>query len=115
MLEGNAKKYGQDANVIKRVEANDIVENEPHLREIEEVWGPAPGKHQADGSGVFILGKQLGNIVIGIQPTFGYEGDPMRLLFEKGFAPTHAFSTFYRWQKAILKLMPFCISEWTGL
>ena len=23
---------------------------------------------------------------------FGYEGDPMRLLFERGFAPTHAFS-----------------------
>ena len=99
VLEGNAKKYGQDANVIKRVDANDIVENEPYLKEIEEVWGPAPGKHQTDGSGVFILGRQLGNIVIGIQPTFGYEGDPMRLLFEKGFAPTHAFSTFYRWLK----------------
>jgi magnesium chelatase subunit H len=28
---------------------------------------------------------------------FGYEGDPMRLLFERGFAPTHAFSAFYRW------------------
>ena len=23
----------------------------------------------------------------------------MRLLFEKGFAPTHAFSTFYQWLK----------------
>ena len=32
-----------------------------------------------------------------MQPAFGYEGDPMRLLFEKGFAPTHAFSAFYRW------------------
>ncbi|MFN5701284.1 MAG: cobaltochelatase subunit CobN, partial [Betaproteobacteria bacterium] len=32
-------------------------------------------------------------------PAFGYEGDPMRLLFEKGFAPTHAFSAFYRWLK----------------
>ncbi|MEM8644377.1 MAG: magnesium chelatase subunit H, partial [Pseudomonadota bacterium] len=28
---------------------------------------------------------------------FGYEGDPMRLLFEKGFSPTHAFSAFYRY------------------
>jgi len=27
----------------------------------------------------------------------GYEGDPMRLLFTKGFAPTHAFAAFYRW------------------
>ena len=97
VLDGNAKKYGQDANVITRVDANEIVEHEPYLREIEEVWGPAPGKHLTDGSGVFILGKEFGNVVIGIQPTFGYEGDPMRLLFEKGFAPTHAFSTFYRW------------------
>jgi magnesium chelatase subunit H len=31
-----------------------------------------------------------------VQPAFGYEGDPMRLLFEKGLAPTHAFSAFYR-------------------
>jgi magnesium chelatase subunit H len=35
-------------------------------------------------------------VFVGIQPAFGYEGDPMRLLFEKGFAPTHAFSAFYR-------------------
>src|SRR5262249_29596650 len=28
---------------------------------------------------------------------FGYEGDPMRLLFERSFAPTHAFAAFYRW------------------
>jgi magnesium chelatase subunit H len=32
-----------------------------------------------------------------VQPGFGYEGDPMRLLFEKGLAPTHAFSAFYRY------------------
>jgi magnesium chelatase subunit H len=36
-------------------------------------------------------------VFVGVQPAFGYEGDPMRLLFEKGFAPTHAFSAFYRW------------------
>ena len=27
----------------------------------------------------------------------GYEGDPMRLLFEGGLAPTHIFSAYYRW------------------
>ena len=41
--------------------------------------------------------KRFGNVFVGIQPAFGYEGDPMRLLFEHGFAPTHAFSAFYRW------------------
>jgi magnesium chelatase subunit H len=46
-----------------------------------------------------VLGERLGNVFVGIQPAFGYEGDPMRLLFEKGFAPTHAFSAFYRWMR----------------
>jgi magnesium chelatase subunit H len=42
-------------------------------------------------------------VFVGVQPAFGYEGDPMRLLFEKGFAPTHAFSTFYQYLKHNLK------------
>ncbi len=44
-----------------------------------------------------MLGAQFGNVFVGVQPAFGYEGDPMRLLFERGFAPTHAFSAFYRY------------------
>ncbi|MFX8616487.1 cobaltochelatase subunit CobN, partial [Acinetobacter baumannii] len=46
---------------------------------------------------MFVLGARFGNAFVGVQPAFGYEGDPMRLLFERGFAPTHAFSAFYRW------------------
>ena len=46
---------------------------------------------------IFVLGERFGNVFVGIQPAFGYEGDPMRLLFEHGFAPTHAFAAFYRW------------------
>ena len=49
-------------------------------------------RQQSDGSSIFVLGERFGNVFVGIQPAFGYEGDPMRLLFEKGFAPTHAFS-----------------------
>ncbi|MEM9318648.1 MAG: magnesium chelatase subunit H [Pseudomonadota bacterium] len=97
ILSGSAARYGQPANVAARVSAEDIVATEPHLAEIEAVWGPAPGRHQTDGSGVFVLGAKFGNVFVGVQPVFGYEGDPMRLLFEAGFAPTHAFSTFYRW------------------
>ena len=48
-------------------------------------------------SHLFVLGAQFGNAFVGIQPAIGIEGDPMRLLFEKGFAPTHAFSAFYRY------------------
>lgn len=99
VLKGTAEIYGQEANVAAHVSADNIVENTPWLSEIEEVWGPAPGRIQADGNGVFILGKEFGNVFVGLQPTFGYEGDPMRLLFEKGFAPTHAFNAFYQWLK----------------
>ncbi|MEJ6393262.1 magnesium chelatase subunit H [Gymnodinialimonas sp. 2305UL16-5] len=97
VLEGNAAQYGQEANVAAHVDADTIVVNTPPLAAIESVWGPAPGKIQSDGRGVFILGAHFGNVFVGVQPTFGYEGDPMRLLFEKGFAPTHAFTQFYLW------------------
>ncbi len=96
VLEGNAKRFGSDANVHARVAADDHVRREPWLSEIESHWGPAPGRQQSDGSAIFVLGERFGNVFVGIQPAFGYEGDPMRLLFEKGFAPTHAFSAFYR-------------------
>jgi magnesium chelatase subunit H len=97
ILGGNAARFGAGANVHARIPADDHVRRERHLAEIEAQWGRAPGKHQSDGSSIFVLGECFGNVFVGVQPAFGYEGDPMRLLFEKGFAPTHAFSAFYRW------------------
>ncbi|SIS68452.1 magnesium chelatase subunit H [Phaeovulum vinaykumarii] len=88
---------GQSAHVAAHVPADRIVSDTPWLKDVEQAWGPAPGRQQSDGRGVFILGRHFGKVFVGIQPVFGYEGDPMRLLFERGFAPTHAFSTFYRW------------------
>ena len=99
ILVGNAGRYGTDANVHARIPTDDHVRRERWLREIETHWGPAPGRQQTDGSSLFVLGARFGNVFVGIQPAFGYEGDPMRLLFEKGFAPTHAFSAFYRYLK----------------
>jgi magnesium chelatase subunit H len=97
IVEGNSKKYGAEANVFTRITTGDHFRQEPYLAQIEKQWGPAPGRHLSDGSSIFILGEQFGNIFVGVQPAIGYEGDPMRLLFEGGFAPTHAFSAFYRW------------------
>ncbi len=97
VLRGSAEQFGQEANVADRVSADTIVGHTPWLDEIEAQWGAAPGKIQSDGRDVFILGRQFGNIFVGLQPAFGYEGDPMRLLFETGFAPTHAFTQFYLW------------------
>jgi magnesium chelatase subunit H len=97
ILQGNAARFGAGANVHTRISTDAHVRHEPHLAEIEAQWGPAPGKHQADGASIHVLGERFGNVFVGLQPAFGYEGDPMRLLFESGFAPTHAFSAFYRW------------------
>ncbi|MGR3705453.1 cobaltochelatase subunit CobN [Sulfitobacter sp.] len=99
ILNGNATTYGQEANVAARIHADTIVAQTPWLDEIEATWGAAPGRVQSNGSEVFVLGAQFGRVFVGVQPGFGYEGDPMRLLFEKGFAPTHAFSAFYQYLK----------------
>ena len=97
ILVGNAARFGAGANVCARLSVDDHVRRERYLGEIEAQWGPAPGRHQSDGASLFVLGATFGNVIVGVQPAFGYEGDPMRLLFERSFAPTHAFSAFYRY------------------
>lgn len=97
IIAGNARRFGTEANVFERIPVSEHVRQETHLAQIEKQWGPAPGRQLTDGSTLFILGERFGNIFVGVQPAIGYEGDPMRLLFEGGFAPTHAFSAFYRW------------------
>jgi magnesium chelatase subunit H len=92
VLKATPAQYGQEANVAAHVPPTRSCAGTPWLNEIEAVWGPAPGRIQSDGRGVFVLGAQFGNVFVGVQPAFGYEGDPMRLLFEQGFAPTHAFA-----------------------
>ncbi len=97
LLNGNAQFFGTQANVAARMPADEHVRSQRWLDEIEAQWGPAPGRQQSDGATLFVLGANFGNVFVGLQPAFGYEGDPMRLLFERGFAPTHAFCAFYRW------------------
>ena len=97
ILEGNAARFGMQANVAARIPADDHVRRERWLGEIERQWGAAPGRHQSNGRDILVLGATFGNVFVGVQPAFGFEGDPMRLLFEHGFAPTHAFTAFYRY------------------
>lgn len=86
-----------DARVFDTVSVDDHVRGETRLADIEAQWGTAPGRHQVRGGAIEIYGARFGNVFVGLQPSFGYEGDPMRLLFEGGFAPTHAFAAYYRW------------------
>jgi magnesium chelatase subunit H len=97
VIHGNAERHGADANVLAQIPTDDHVRREPWLREIEAAWGPAPGRQLSDGRSIFVLGAAFGHVTVAVQPGMGVEGDPMRLLFEKGWAPTHAFSAFYRW------------------
>jgi magnesium chelatase subunit H len=103
VLGGNAQQHGADANVHTLIATDDHVRRERWLPEIEAQWGAAPGRQLSNGRAIFVLGKQFGNVLVAVQPSFGYEGDPMRLLFEKGLAPTHAFSAFYRYLREDFK------------
>lgn len=67
----------------------------PYYKRLEESWGTAPGHLNTDGENLLVFGKHFGNIFIGVQPTFGYEGDPMRLLFSRSASPHHGFAAYY--------------------
>ncbi len=110
ILKGNAERFGAAANVLARIPTAEHVRRERWLADIERQWGPAPGRQQADGASIHVLGASFGNVIVGVQPAFGYEGDPMRLLFERGFAPTHAFSAYYRWLREDFGADACCIS-----
>jgi magnesium chelatase subunit H len=100
ILEGNAALHGTEANVAAQIPVDHHVRGQDWLGQIEGQWGAAPGRDLTNGRSLFVLGVHFGNVFVGLQPGFGYEGDPMRLLFEGSFAPTHAFAAFYRWLRA---------------
>ena len=103
LLNGNASQQGTDANCMARIPVADYIAHETYLADIEKVWGAAPGRQLTNGREFFVLGLNLGDVALVVQPGFGYEGDPMRLLFEEGMAPTHAFAAFYRYLREDFK------------
>ncbi|GMH23448.1 hypothetical protein Nepgr_025291 [Nepenthes gracilis] len=73
----------------------------PYATLLGENWGKPPGNLNFDGENLLIYGKQYGIVFIGVQPTFGYEGDPMRLLFSKSASPHHGFAAYYTFVEKI--------------
>jgi magnesium chelatase subunit H len=95
IVHGNAVEYGQPANVcdvFSRLEYERLV---PAYREIEQSWGPSPGEKNVYGGDFAIMGRVFGNVGVFIQPSFGFEDDPMRLLFSEDATPNHGFAAFY--------------------
>lgn len=86
-----------DLSVAARVDVDTYYDIVPEADTIAAKWGPPPGTLCTDGRALLIHGRVYGNVFVGIQPSFGYEGDPMRLLFARGATPHHGFVAYYRW------------------
>ncbi len=103
ILGGNSNEFQSNANVAYRMTVAEYRSSCSFIDDIEKEWGATPGKINSDGEALFIQGLHLGRVFIGVQPTFGYEDDPMRLLMSKGGAPHHGFAAFYAYLQNIFK------------
>jgi magnesium chelatase subunit H len=90
-------------NVCAKIPKREYERLVPRWREIANEWGEPPGEINSDGESLLVQGKHFGNLFIGVQPGFGYEGDPMRLLFAKNATPHHGFAAFYAYLNHIWK------------
>jgi magnesium chelatase subunit H len=95
LLGGNSEEFGTTANVAYRMTADEYRRLCSYVRDVERDWGVVP-------TSLVIQGLTLGNIFIGVQPTFGFEGDPMRLMMARSGAPHHGFMAFYTYLSRVL-------------
>jgi len=98
-----ARINSPELNVAYRMSTEEYYDLTPYAKDLEENWGPAPGNLNSDGQNLVVYGKQFGNVFIGVQPSFGYEGDPMRLLFAKSASPHHGFAAYYTYLEKIFQ------------
>jgi magnesium chelatase subunit H len=102
IIGGNSTRFAATANVAHQMNVDQYRELCPYVGEVEGEWGAAPGEINSTANDLLIQGVQLGNVFIGVQPTFGYEGDPMRLMMAQGGAPHHGFMAFYTYLSRVL-------------
>jgi magnesium chelatase subunit H len=102
LIGGNAESFATTANVAYRMNVDEYRRLCPYVDEVEADWGAAPGGVNSFAGELLIQGLQLGNIFIGVQPTFGYEGDPMRLMLARSGSPHHGFMAFYTYLSRVL-------------
>jgi len=81
--------------VAYRMDCEEYYGLTPYAERLEENWGKAPGTLNSDGKNLLIYGRHFGHLFVGVQPTFGYEGDPMRLLYSRSASPHHGFAAYY--------------------
>ncbi|MEM9448266.1 MAG: magnesium chelatase subunit H [Cyanobacteria bacterium P01_E01_bin.6] len=99
--DAQAQYNSPELNIAYRMSVEEYERLTPYHKRLEENWGPAPGHLNSDGQNLLVYGKQFGNVFIGVQPTFGYEGDPMRLLFSRSASPHHGFAAYYTYLEQV--------------
>ncbi len=103
LLGGRSEMFGATANIAYRMNSDEYGKLCPYVEEIERDWGAAPGRINSFCNDLLIYGLQLGNVFLGVQPTFGYEGDPMRLMMARSGAPHHGFMAFYTYLSQVFQ------------
>jgi len=98
-----ARYNSENLNVAYKMSVPEYQELCLYSGALEENWGPPPGTLNTNGEELLVFGKEFGNVFIGVQPTFGYEGDPMRLLFSKSASPHHGFAAYYTFVEHVFK------------
>ena len=101
--DAQAQFASPELNIAYRMSVPEYEALTPYHERLHESWGPAPGHLNTDGQNMLVFGKHFGNVFIGVQPTFGYEGDPMRLLFSRSASPHHGFAAYYTYLEHIWK------------
>ena len=104
LLGGNSETFGAPANVAYSMSVQEYRRLCPYVRDVEADWGAAPGSLNSFAGDLLIQGLSLGNVFIGVQPTFGFEGDPMRLMMARSGSPHHGFMAFYTYLARILNV-----------
>jgi magnesium chelatase subunit H len=99
--DAQAQYASPNLNVAYRMSVQEYEKLTPYSEKLEENWGKPPGHLNSDGQNLLIYGKHFGNVFIGVQPTFGYEGDPMRLLFSRSASPHHGFAAYYTYLERV--------------
>jgi magnesium chelatase subunit H len=99
--DAQAQYASPELNTAYRMSVPEYESLTPYSHRLEENWGPPPGHLNTDGQNLLVFGKDFGNVFVGVQPTFGYEGDPMRLLFSRSASPHHGFAAYYTYLEHI--------------
>ncbi|WP_413325234.1 magnesium chelatase subunit H [Synechococcus sp. MIT S9503] len=101
--DADAMQGSPELSVAHRMNVEEYERLTPYSERLEENWGKPPGSLNSDGQNLLVYGRHFGNVFVGVQPTFGYEGDPMRLLYSRSASPHHGFAAYYTYLEKIWK------------